>query len=348
MARLVAAVSGGVDSAVATARMLEDGHEVTAVHLRLWTGAGHTAQDDAAAVAAFLGVPFEVWDFSSLFTTLVMGYFADEYARGRTPNPCLKCNETIKFTALGDKAAALGFDGVVTGHYATLRARGDGIVELHRAAEPAKDQSYVLGVLSQRLLARSYFPLGGLTKAEVRAEARRLGIPVAGKPDSSDVCFIPGGATAAWLRERLGPRPGMIRDETGRELGGHQGIFAYTIGQRKGLRIGVPAADGRPRYVAGIDPGSGTVTVGPRESLRVSRLDCTEPHWCESAPVGRARFTVQLRAHAEELPAVVEVMGETVRIDLATPAYGIAPGQTAVIYDGTRVIGAATIDATGP
>ncbi|MDR0284386.1 MAG: tRNA 2-thiouridine(34) synthase MnmA [Propionibacteriaceae bacterium] len=359
MARLIAALSGGVDSAVAAARALDAGHEVTAIHLDLSHGvfapeAGSGAEgcgapgdiDDAARVADQLGLPYEIWDLAAAFEREVVAGFVGEYAAGRTPNPCLRCNERIKFAALLARAVATGFDGVVTGHYAQL-VRRDGGVELHRGVDPTKDQSYVLGVLTQDQLRRTYFPLGESVKTEVRREARERGLRVAAKPDSYDICFIPGGDTAGYLRERLGARPGDIRDEGGTVLGHHDGYYAYTIGQRKGLRLGRPAADGRPRYVLGLDAATNTVVVGPREHLAIRSLTGSQPRWCEETPTGEFRAAVQLRAHAAAVRAVVRVTGDVIDVGLDEPAYGIAPGQTAVIYDKTRVIGSAVIDTTG-
>ena len=227
-------------------------------------------------------------------------------------------------------------------------------MELHRAVDEAKDQSYVLGVLDQRQLAHSLFPLGASTKTDVRAEAERRGLRVAQKPDSHDICFVPDGDNAGWLRERLGDRLGdraaaeggdIVDEATGEVLGHHEGSFGFTVGQRKGLRIGRPAPDGRPRFVLDIEPVSGTVTVGPHERLAVHRLRCAAPRWAGS-PLSRGHGSVQLRAHGAPLPASFEVGDAGVGIDLHEPAYGIAPGQTAVLYDGTRVLGSATIEET--
>ena len=357
MSRLVASLSGGVDSAVAAARALDAGHDLTAIHLALSrypathrTGSRGCCSledaNDARRVADLLGIPFYVWDFSAEFFHEVVEDFLAEYACGRTPNPCLRCNEKIKFAAVCDRATALGFDGVVTGHYARLTTNSQGLVEMHRGFDASKDQSYVLGVLTQQQLQRSHFPLGDSLKTEVRQEARRRGIKVADKPDSYDICFIPDGDTAGYLRAGLGARPGPILDESGTELGQHQGTFAYTIGQRKGLNLGRPAADGQPRYVVGLDPASNAVIVGPRQHLRVDAITGTNPTWCDQPPTAPIQATVQLRAHADEVPALVTLENDTVRIELATAAYGIAPGQTAVIYQGTKVVGSATIEGT--
>ena len=353
-------MSGGVDSAVAAARAAEAGHDVTGIHLALSRNPASyrsgargccTIEDanDARRAADVIGIPFYVWDLSERFHADVVEDFMDEYAAGRTPNPCLRCNEKIKFAAVLDRARGLGFDAVATGHYAQLRTGADGSMEMHRAVDDGKDQSYVLGVLDQEQLRHSLFPLGGSTKTEVRAEAAERGLRVADKPDSHDICFVADGDNAGWLREKLGDRApnreGAILDEDGVEVGRHEGTFAYTIGQRRGLRLGHPAPDGKPRFVLDIEPVAGTVTVGPREHLAVHGLTADRPRWCGPAP-GLLRGTVQLRAHGTELPAVVRVEGETVDVELLEPAYGIAPGQAAVVYDGTRVVGSATIAST--
>ncbi len=358
--KVLAAMSGGVDSAVAAARAHEQGHDVTGVHLALSrnpqsyrSGARGccTIEDatDARRAADVIGIPFYVWDLSDRFHADVVEDFVEEYAEGRTPNPCLRCNEKIKFAAVLDRGLALGFDAVATGHYAQLRP-GAGGVELHRAADPAKDQSYVLGVLTQDQLAHSLFPLGDTPKAQVREEAARRGLLVADKPDSHDVCFISDGDTGGWLAEKLADRGvnrgGDIVADDGEVLGHHEGSWRYTIGQRRGLRLGTPAADGRPRYVLDIEPVSGTVTVGPRESLAVDALAATRPRWCGPAPVEPLEATVQLRAHGGPHRAVVTPDGDRLEVRLLDPADGIAPGQAVVVYDGTRVVGSATIDST--
>lgn len=359
--KVLAAMSGGVDSAVAAARAVEAGHDVTGIHLALSrnpksyrTGARGccTIEDsnDARRAADVIGIPFYVWDLSERFHEDVVEDFLAEYAGGRTPNPCLRCNEKIKFAAVLDRGLALGYDAVVTGHYAQLRTGPDGLIEMHRASDMAKDQSYVLGVLTQEQLAHSLFPLGDTAKPEIRAEAERRGLQVADKPDSHDICFISDGDTGGWLGEKLGEAApntgGLIRDEDGEVLGSHQGSWRFTIGQRKGLRIGTPAPDGKPRFVLDIEPVSGTVTVGPRESLTVTGLSCIRPLWCGAAPVAPLEGTVQLRAHGDEHRAVVVPGDEGFSVTLIDPASGIAPGQACVIYDGTRVVGSGTISST--
>jgi tRNA-specific 2-thiouridylase len=358
--RVLAAVSGGVDSAVAAARAVDSGHDVTAVHLALSlnpqsfrSGARGccTLEDarDARRAADVLGVPFYVWDLAERFRADVVDDFVAEYAAGRTPNPCLRCNERIKFAAVLDRARALGFDAVCTGHYARI-VDGPAGRELHRAVDPAKDQSYVLGVLSADQLAGALFPLGDSLKSAVRQEAAARGLAVAHKPDSHDICFIADGDTAGFLRRALGDSPGDIVDSGGAVVGSHDGAYAFTVGQRRGLRIDRPAADGRPRYVLGISPVDRTVTVGGRDELAVSALVGLSPSWCGPAPAPASWFGcgAQIRAHGEQLPAVAELVQPAaeqpyLRVELGVAALGVAPGQAVVLYDGTRVIGSATV-----
>lgn len=361
--RVLAAMSGGVDSAVAAARAVDAGHDVTGIHLALSrnpqsyrTGARGccTIEDsnDARRAADVIGIPFYVWDLSDRFHEDVVENFLDEYAAGRTPNPCLRCNEKIKFAAVLERGLALGYDAVVTGHYARLDET-DGVIELHRAVDMAKDQSYVLGVLTQEQLRHSLFPLGDTPKPQIREEAARRGIQVAAKPDSHDICFISDGDTGGWLDEKLGERhPEVNRSgdfvdaESGEVLGSHEGSWRFTIGQRKGMRIGTPAADGQPRFVLDIEPVSGTVTVGPREGLRVDQLTCIKPLWTSGPLAAPLTGEVQLRAHGESHPARIEPRDDGFSVTLLTPASGIAPGQACVIYDGSLVVGSGTISAT--
>ncbi|HZG95391.1 MAG TPA: tRNA 2-thiouridine(34) synthase MnmA [Mycobacteriales bacterium] len=355
--KVLAAMSGGVDSAVAAARAVEAGHDVTGVHLALSTKPASsrvgargccTVEDahDARRAADVLGIPFYVWDFAAPFQAAVIDDFVAEYAAGRTPNPCLRCNERIKFAALLDKAVALGFDALCTGHYARIVDRPGGR-ELHRAVDHGKDQSYVLGVLTREQLARSMFPCGGSAKEQIRAEAATRGLAVAAKPDSHDVCFIPTGDTGGWLRERIGAAEGPIVDADGTEVGRHDGAYAYTVGQRRGLQLDRPAADGRPRYVLSISPVTSTVTVGPAEALDVRELTGRRPSWTQTAPASPFRCLAQVRAHGEPVPAVATPAGDQVHVSLDEPLRGVAAGQAVVLYDGTRVIGAATVESTG-
>jgi tRNA-specific 2-thiouridylase len=354
--RVLAAMSGGVDSAVAAARMVDAGHDVTGVHLALSknpqsfrSGARGCCSledsHDARRAADRLGIPFYVWDLSDEFRDEVVEDFVAEYAAGRTPNPCLRCNEKIKFAAVLRRGVALGFDLVATGHYAQLVATGDELV-LRRAVDPGKDQSYVLGMLEPDQLRHCAFPLGDTLKTDVRDEAERRGLRVARKPDSHDICFIPDGDTAGFLERRLGAQPGDVVDETGVRLGAHDGTHRFTVGQRKGLRIGTPAADGRPRYVLAISPVDHRVTVGPKESLAIAGIEAIRPTWTGAPVLGEWHGHVQVRAHGDPLPARVDCAADTLRIILAEPATGIAPGQGVVLYAGDRVVGSGTIAAT--
>ncbi len=329
--RVLAAMSGGVDSAVAAARAVDAGHDVTGVHLALArnpqtyrSGARGccTLEDarDARRAADVIGIPFYVWDMAERFARDVVDDFVAEYAAGRTPNPCLRCNEKIKFEAVLDRALALGFDAVCTGHYARISDSG----ALRRAA---------------------IFPLGDSTKTAVRAEAAARGLAVAAKPDSHDICFIANGDTRGWLRERLGEAPGDIVDgATGELLGRHAGAYAYTVGQRKGLGLERPAPDGRPRYVLSITPVTNTVTVGPAAALDVTTVYGDRPLWTGPSP---AFVDVQLRAHGSVVPASVRVDGDRLVAALDRPVRGVAAGQAIVGYqpdpDGDIVLGSATI-----
>jgi tRNA-specific 2-thiouridylase len=367
--KVLAAMSGGVDSAVAAARAVDAGHDVVGVHLALSRQRGTlrtgsrgccTIEDsmDARRAANLLGIPFYVWDFSERFASDVVDDFVSEYAAGRTPNPCLRCNEKIKFAALMEKALALGFDAVATGHYASIVTDATGNRELHRAADWAKDQSYVLGVLTADQLAHAMFPLAETpSKAEVRAEAAARGLTVAQKPDSHDICFIPDGDTRGWLASRMGADEGAILDRDGARIGTHPGAAAFTVGQRKGLDIGYPAADGKPRFVLEVRPKTNEVVVGPREALAIAELAGSRISWAGLPPADLAAgpagedcssfdCEVQVRAHGDPVPARARVEGGELVITLREPLMGVAPGQSAVIYLGTRVLGQCTIDRT--
>jgi tRNA-specific 2-thiouridylase len=350
---VLAAMSGGVDSAVAAALAVDAGHEVTGVHLALSQNrqtlrSGSrgccSVEDshDARRVADELGIPFYVWDLADRFTEDVVDDFVAEYAAGRTPNPCLRCNERIKFSAVLDRALSLGFDAVVTGHHARL----DG-GELRRSVDAAKDQSYVLGVLTPEQLAAARFPLGGMTKERVREIAADRGFAVATKPDSHDICFIPDGDTRGFLARRLGSLPGPVVDAaTGTTVGEHEGTYGFTVGQRRGL--GVSAGDSRPRYVLGIEPVSRTVTIGTADQASVEEVRTGVPTWTGGAPALPGRFEVQLRAHGTPVPCEVTADEAGLRIALAAPQRGVAPGQSAVLYEpdagrGDRVVGQAAV-----
>lgn len=356
--RVVAAMSGGVDSAVAAARMLDAGHDVVGVHLALSQNASRlresargccTLEDaaDARRVADRLGIPFYVWDMARRFRRDVVEDFAAEYAAGRTPNPCLRCNEKIKFSALLDKARALGFDAVATGHYAQIVESPRGR-ELHRALDPAKDQSYVLGVLTGDQLERAFFPLGDTTKARIREEAAERGFAVAKKPDSHDICFIPDGDTRGFLTRTLGASPGeLVEAGTGAVVGTHDGSFGFTVGQRRGLGLDRSSLDGEPRYVVEVDAPRNQVLIGTADLLSVTDIVGDHVRWCGPPPQGAVRVGAQIRAHGEEIPSTAHLDGGDLRVRLDRPARGVAPGQSVVLYDGTRVVGSATIAGTG-
>ncbi len=361
--RVLAALSGGVDSAVAAARAVDAGHDVVGVHMALSRSRAEHRQGsrgccsiedagDASRAADVLGIPYYVWDLSERFEQTVVADFLAEYAAGRTPNPCVRCNEHIKFSTLLDKATALGFDAVATGHYARIERAEDGSPSLHRSRDLAKDQSYVLAVMGPDRLARALFPLGDVgSKDEVRAEAARRGLGVSEKPDSYDICFVADGDTAGFLRERLGQRPGPVVDTDGVVVGGHDGAFAYTVGQRKGLRLGRPAPDGRPRYVLDVQPVSNTVVVGSVDLLEVHGLSASDAVWFGPPPQTWTGCTLQVRAHGTPVAAQVRALdpsdgrpaGLEVRLD--EPVRGVAAGQCAVVYAGDRVLGQATIAA---
>jgi tRNA-specific 2-thiouridylase len=355
--KVLAAMSGGVDSSVAAARMVDAGHDVVGVHLALSKAPGTlrtgsrgccSKEDagDARRVADVLGIPFYVWDFADRFKEDVIDDFVSSYARGETPNPCVRCNERIKFSALAARALALGFDSIATGHYARL---SDG--RLRRAVDHHKDQSYVLAVLTAGQLQHAAFPIGDTPKSQIRAEAAQRGLAVADKPDSHDICFIPSGDTRAFLGARIGVRRGSVIDQGGTVLANHDGVHGFTIGQRKGLGIAGPGPDGQPRYVTAIDADTGDVHVGSAADLEVRQLTGQQPVFTAGkAPVGPVECAVQVRAHGEAVDAVAEVTGDKLAVRLRTPLRGVAPGQTLVLYRpdpvGDEVLGSATIAAT--
>jgi tRNA-specific 2-thiouridylase len=345
-------MSGGVDSAVAAARAVEAGHDVTGVHLALAQNPATlrhgargccTVEDahDARRAADVLGIPFYVWDLADRFKEDVIDDFVAEYAAGHTPNPCLRCNEKIKFSAVLDRALALGFDAVVTGHHARL---DDGV--LRRSVDAGKDQSYVLAVLTREQLAHARFPLGDTTKTDVRAEAARRGLAVADKPDSHDICFIADGDTRGFLQRRLGDAPGEIVDaESGAVVGNHGGSFGFTVGQRRGLHLDRVAPDGEPRYVLSIQPTTNRVTVGRGALLDVDEIAADRPVWTGEVPSLPLDCDVQVRAHGMVSAARVQLDGSGVIASLTTPQRGVAAGQALVMYAGDRVLGSATITA---
>lgn len=350
--KVLVAMSGGVDSSVAAAMLVDAGHEVTGVHLTLadaHAGAddgrvhgccGLTDADDARRVAQVLDIPFYVWNMRDAFATGIVTDFVTEYANGRTPNPCVRCNERIKFGMLLDRAEQLEFDAVATGHYARTSFE-DGRWHLRRGIDTAKDQSYVLARTPQERLARCRFPIGDLTKPEVRARAQRINLRTANKPESYDICFIPDGDTAGFLDRELEPVPGAITDPDGRTIGAHGGVHRFTIGQRRGLGL----SSHERLHVLEIDPSTATIVVGPQALLRRHELIVDEIVWTAGAPEGFD--AVQVRAHADPVPVSGwDISGDRLEIRLAASVVGAAPGQLVACYAGDEVVAGATLAAT--
>lgn len=347
---VLVAMSGGVDSSVSACLLHEQGYEVVGCHLRLahLDGLDHgccgpRARADAEAVARLVGFPFEVVDMTLEFDEHVIDDFVAEHAAGRTPNPCARCNAEIKFGAFLRLAEERGADLVATGHYVRTERGPDGRWRLLRGLDPAKDQSYMLHMLGQAQLARSVFPVGGLTKAETRALAERFGLPVAGKPDSQELCFAPSGDAGAFLRA-VAPqllREGEIVDPEGRVLGRHAGAARYTVGQRRGLGVSGP----RPMYVLEVDAAANRVVVGPGELLARRGLLADRVSWVGGEPPSAGPFEaeVRIRYRGEDVPAVIEAEGDRMRVEFRTPQRGVAPGQSVVVYRGEEVLGGGRI-----
>ena len=346
--RIVVAMSGGVDSSVVAALAAQSGAETIGITLQLYdhgsavkrAGSCCAGQDirDARAVADQLGIAHYVFDHESRFRDSVIDHFADEYLRGRTPIPCVRCNMGVKFTDLFRLARELGADCLATGHY-VRRVISAGGAELHRAVDPARDQSYFLFATTQDQLDYLRFPLGDMPKADVRAIAAELGLGVAAKPDSQDICFVPDGDYASIVR-KIRPeaeRDGAIVDLAGKELGRHKGLIHYTVGQRKGLDLGGLAA---PLYVIRLEPETQRVVVGPRAALAVAAARLSEPSWLDD--VEDRPVMAKVRSLAKPVPATLR--GEWLSFD--SPEYGVSPGQAAVLYDGDRLLGGAWIEET--
>jgi len=342
MGRFAVALSGGVDSAVAAALVQRQGHEVlgiTMIVLASDSGPTPSAVRDAEAVCRHLGIAHHVVDFQQEFARSVVGPFLEEYARGRTPNPCARCNSSVKFGLLVEAARSLGAEALVTGHHARLRSDPvSGRVRLLRGRDPRKDQSYFLACLTQQQLGMARFPVGEMDKARVRSLAGTLGLEVAEKADSQDLCFVPGDDTAAFLESRLVDSPGAIRDEGGRVLGTHRGLHRFTVGQRRGLGLRTD----RPVYVLSLDPAGNSLVVGPAERLLVRQIELEGVHWLVEEAVGRAR--VQYRStHRGELARLHSEGCGRMTVRFGHPQRSLAPGQLAVFYRRDEVLGHGTI-----
>lgn len=346
---VLVAMSGGVDSSVAACLLREAGHEVLGSHLKLIHSGGvdhgccgPQAEADARAVAEHAAFAFEVVDMSAVFEERVIADYVSEQEAGRTPNPCVRCNERIKFGAFLDRARDLGFDFVATGHYARKAKGTDRHWHLYRGVDRDKDQSYVLHTLGQEELERTLLPIGELSKAETRAHALRLGLPVAGKPDSQELCFVPLGESEAFI-ERRAPhlaRDGEVVDASGSVLGTHRGAHRYTIGQRRGLGV----STGERTYVVDIDPEANRVVVGPSELLARRGLLAERFRWVVERPREPFEAEIRVRYRGSDIPAVVEPLGDDgARVEFRTPQRAIAPGQSVVVYTGDEVLGGGTI-----
>jgi len=342
--RVVVAMSGGVDSSAAAALLVEQGHEVLGITLRVWSyeGAARCGSccspediDDARAVATKLGIPYYVADAEELFRHRVVQPFVQSYLDGKTPVPCVACNRDVKFDFLLARARALGAR-LATGHYARIERTG-GTFRLLRAADPAKDQSYFLFTLGQEALAQLEFPVGGLSKSEVRAVAQRHGLPTSEKPESMEICFVPDGDYAGFVERVAGPQPGgPVMDGRGEVLGRHAGIHRFTVGQRRGLGV----ASAEPLYVQRIEAGAGAVVVGPARGLERSEFTVLQPSWVQETPSPEERIEVRIRHRHAGTPAWVrEAEGARLTVKTEEPVRAVTPGQAAVFYRGDEVLG---------
>ena len=355
--RVIVAMSGGVDSATAAGLLVREGFEVIGVTMRLWTSEDPDAApahrrccsvedvDDACAAAQALDIPHYVLNLEREFQRRVVDYFVGEYARGRTPNPCLACNEHVKFRALLERAVALEADYLATGHYARIgrangHAGGDGRLRLLRAADPEKDQSYVLYTLGQAELSRLLFPVGEYPKPEVRRLAAQMGLPVCDKPDSAEICFVPGGDYRSFVAERVKSRAGAIVDTAGNRVGEHAGIVNYTVGQRRGLGVAL----GEKRFVTAIDPARNLITIGPEEDLLADTLLAEDVSWVSGAPLPEGTpVEAKIRYRTPATPATVRPVDGGVEVRFLRGQRAITPGQAVVFYDGDDVLGGGTI-----
>jgi len=337
--RVLAAMSGGVDSTLAAALLLEQGHEVVGGSLRLIDPPAGPSAPDPAGCAAALGIPFETWDLRGEFARLVIAPFVSAYAAGRTPNPCVLCNARVKFGLLLEKARELGADALATGHYARVVTAPGGRPQLASGADRRKDQSYFLFAIERAALARVRFPLGGLTKDAVRAMARERGLAAAERPESQEICFVPAGGHAAFVRGRAPAAafaPGPIVDTAGRRLGEHRGLAGYTVGQRRGLGL----AAGTPLFVTRLEPETNTLVVGSDEGLWRRELAVAELNWLVDEPAAAFRAAVRIRSRHEPAAALISPAGGSAwRVLFDEPQRAITPGQAAVFYDGDTVLG---------
>lgn len=357
--RVVVAMSGGVDSSVAAYLLARDGYEVIGVTMRLFAVPDENAArlnrsccsiedvDDARAVCRAIGAKHYFMNFEKEFKRHVVDYFVSEYERGRTPHPCLACNDKLKFEFLMRRAAFMSADFVATGHYARIDEH-DGMWRLKRGIDPSKDQSYVLFTLGQDQLSRLKLPIGEYDKDEIRRIARDAGLPVADKPDSQDICFIPSGDYKAFVEPRLTTRtPGVIVDSEGSVLAEHDGVHRFTVGQRKGLPL--PGGSPRPLFVTDIDPEEGRVTVGFAEQLLRRRLACCGVTWVAgAAPADGVRVEARIRYHGADIPALVRPDGDRAIVEFESPQRAITPGQAVVFYDGDQVLGGGMIERALP
>jgi tRNA-uridine 2-sulfurtransferase len=344
-------MSGGVDSSVAAALLQAQGHDVVGITLQQWPrgdaeennrNAGCcslNAVEDARRVASLLDIPYYCWNLEKEFGERVIEPFHRDYLEGRTPNPCVRCNAFVRFDLMLGRVLALGFDKLATGHYARIIEGASG-PELHTALDPAKDQSYMLYHLDRERLARIVFPLGGMDKREVREHAREFGLPVADKAESMEICFVPRGETARYLSERLPVHAGAVVDSTGRELGTHRGTAVYTVGQRSGFG---DLREAGPWYVLKIDAPANRLVVGRRDELATRDVDLRDVTFIDGSAEEPIECEARLRYHAAPIAAVYEAG----RLSLKEPFLGAAPGQAAVLYSGSRVLGGGIIAAAG-
>ncbi|HEX8464486.1 MAG TPA: tRNA 2-thiouridine(34) synthase MnmA [Abditibacterium sp.] len=355
MNRVLMAMSGGVDSSVAAALLVEQGYETIGATMKLWAGeddpfAAHRfggcctvgSSEDARRVAHLLDIPYYVLNLQDEFHERVVDNFVAQYTDGKTPNPCARCNEFIKFRAFLERADELDCDFIATGHYARIERDADGTTHLRRGADTRKDQSYVLGMLTQHELRRVLLPIGDMEKPLVRERAAQLGMAVATKPDSQEICFVEDGDYAKFVIDRAPQMalPGPIFDENGTKVGAHNGLARYTVGQRKGLGI----ASANPLFVTKIDAPNNALIVGSRDKLASEGFHATGATWTQGVAKAGAKVSAQLRAHSVAHPAEIVAADESnFEIRFENPSSGVTPGQMAVLYDGDEVIGAGTI-----